>query len=171
MIPKVGREILERTESKKRHRERNSRPPSPSKKREQQLTQHLTVSGGARDDGYQSEERRKGGREREQLIRLGPIHSESFPLEKRMFPLGGQDNLNFPRQAPRDARVCVHRCMYVSITPLNRIRYERQIQTLTTTKLADERPLAAFSLTFRIENYSPTEVCTTERCERRKKSI
>lgn len=31
-IPKVGGEILERTESKKRHRERNSRPPSPSKK-------------------------------------------------------------------------------------------------------------------------------------------
>lgn len=29
-IPKVGGEILERTESKKR--ERNSRPPSPSKK-------------------------------------------------------------------------------------------------------------------------------------------
>lgn len=60
MIPKVGGEILERTESKKRHRERNSRPPSPPKKGEQQLTQHLTVSGGARDDGYQSEEGRKG---------------------------------------------------------------------------------------------------------------
>lgn len=64
-----------------------------------------------------------------------------------MFPLGGQDNLNFPRQPGED----VHRC--ISITPLNRIRYERQIQTLTTTKLADvtdERPLAAFSVPCRV---------------------
>lgn len=112
-IPKVGGEILERTESKKR--ERNSRPPSSPKKGEQHLTQHLTVSGGAHDDGYQSEERRKGGREREQLIRLGPIHSESFPLEKRMFPLGGQDNLNFPRQAPRDARTPMCPPLYVRL--------------------------------------------------------
>lgn len=66
-----------------------------------------------------------------QLIRLEPI-PDSFPRRKRMFPLGGQDNLNF-RHDEHD--VCI------SITPLNRIRYEREIQTWTTTKLADPCPL------------------------------
>lgn len=121
-----------------------------------------------------AEGRIKRGRERPtNQTRANPLRVVS--PEKRMFPLGGQDNLNFPRQPGED----VHRC--ISITPLNRIRYERQIQTLTTTKLADvtdERPLAAFSvpcrvasrrvasLTFRTENYSSwssREVCTTER--------
>lgn len=88
-----------------------------------------------------AEGRIKRGRERPtNQTRANPLRVVS--PEKRMFPLGGQDNLNFPRQPGED----VHRC--ISITPLNRIRYERQIQTLTTTKLADvtdERPLAAFS--------------------------
>lgn len=103
--------------------------------------QHLMAARTTVIKARMAEGRIKRGRERPtNQTRANPLRVVS--PEKRMFPLGGQDNLNFPRQPGED----VHRC--ISITPLNRIRYERQIQTLTTTKLADvtdERPLAAFS--------------------------
>lgn len=110
-------------------------------RKEDNTLQHLMAARTTVIKARMAEGRIKRGRERPtNQTRANPLRVVS--PEKRMFPLGGQDNLNFPRQPGED----VHRC--ISITPLNRIRYERQIQTLTTTKLADvtdERPLAAFS--------------------------